>query len=299
MAERAKKVPVRYTGRTASVKEVAKALDINAATVLALAARGMPHDSAGGRRKKLFDINEVKAWFFKNSDIRGPKEESLPLAEARPRLRKIKELYDFTVPQFAKAIQVKASRLRQYLYTRKVGRSTLKNVPLRIVLDAEGLRHKDPTVEEKVKNALTTSVSKNEAARKLKMGIRSLNSNIKKYKLDNLVKSYKAAERISKRKIIAVLKETRGQIKQVLTKLKISKSVLYRLLKEANVDPEKFRGVTKGDLTEALVNANGVRKMAAKDLDISYAGIKILIKKYNLDRVFPAPKAPKRRKSKS
>jgi len=63
--------------------------------------------------------------------------------------------------------------------------------------------------------------------------------------------------------------------------LKISRSVFYRLLKEANVNPENYRGVTKAELTDVLRKVQGIRRAAAKELDVSYATIKLLIRKFD------------------
>lgn len=205
----------------------------------------------------------------------------------------------FTVKQVAESMGLHSNTV--YRWIRKglpytvVGRSK-KLLSLQETKNWQELQKFKRPRKERVEEVLKTSAGKNQAAKKLDVNLKTLNSYIKKFNLEHYVNSRKATNRVTKKQLIKILQDTRGSIKQTMVKLQVSKSTLYKLMKEAKVDPEKYREISKGELANILYEVAGSRTEAAKKLDISYAKLKSLVKKYQLDRLFPAAKAPKRRK---
>lgn len=105
----------------------------------------------------------------------------------------------------------------------------------------------------------------------------------KKYEID--VNYYREIKEIDKDELINLLKETKGNITKCTEEYGISKDRFYTFCKNNNINYNSYKTPmpTKEQVEEALINAKGIIKEAAKLLEKPNTTTRDYIKRYNID----------------
>lgn len=105
----------------------------------------------------------------------------------------------------------------------------------------------------------------------------------KKYEID--VNYYREIKEINKDELINLLRETKGNITKCTEKYGISKDRFYTFCKNNNINYNSYKTPmpTKEQVEEALINAKGIIKEAAKLLEKPNTTTRDYIKRYNID----------------